>query len=285
MSPRPSQRACLPAAVLLGSALMFAPVAPAAAWSVGAAGETTERLMHSHDGRNFSPGNDVDLFAAAGRVVPGDSVTKQIWLRNDAGEVGDLGLHLVGVNANNLDLAQATALTLTGPHGRTLSRTTLAEALETGPCTAVSSDLMLHPGETLAVEAKLSINPELGSRPGDSGGEGTLANVEFQLRATLSDARAGGAEPKDCPPPGGQGSDEETPDGGDGPEGPEGGTAPSEGQHPGGGTGASVEMPTTGSASTIPALILSAVLLGAGLLTLLLARQRRQNRQHPQGHG
>lgn len=246
MESRCSQRSWLPAAVLLGAAVALAPVAPAAVAAAptgGSAAEFAEPLLISHDGQTFTPGSDVDLFAHAGRVVPGDGATESFWVRNDAGEIGDLRLDLVNVEANNLDLARATELLLTDGSDRRLGRTTVAEAIAAGQCTTVASDLTLGPGETVAVIAALSIDPELGSAPGDSGREGALASVDFQLRATLSDARAGAGDPDGCPSPGGQG--------------------PSE------------DLPATGSQFTVPALVLSAVLLAGGLLALLLSRRGR----------
>lgn len=206
-----------------------------------AAAAVADPLLVSHDGVNFSPGSDVDLFADIDRVVPGDTVTERVWLHNDTQDAGVLRLLLVDVATTDVDLAEATDLAFADASGVEIGRLTVAEAVTAGSCISVA-DVVLEPGETLRLDTDLSVDTRLGSASGDDGTDGARGSVAFQLRATLSDAEAGAGAPVECDPP--------------------------DARPPG-------ELPATGGVLNMTALVVALGLLGAGAAFTVLTRTGR----------
>ncbi|WP_413317395.1 LPXTG cell wall anchor domain-containing protein [Agrococcus sp. 1P02AA] len=238
MSARGVRRVAVAAA--LGAGLAVVGVTPASA-APAAPGDAPALLLVSHDGERFAHGGDLALFGDAGRVVPGDAVTDRVWLRNDTAEPGVLRIDLVDVSADDRDLAIATELVFSSADDGELGRLSVGDALGADRCSTVRGDLALGPGEELQLDVAMLVDPALGSDPSDDGREGALGSVAFGLQAALADARAG-HDLSGCSQAGGAPGD--------------------------------VELPQTGGAPTIGAVLLGAALAAGGLLGLLLARRR-----------
>ncbi|RLQ83908.1 hypothetical protein D9V28_06550 [Mycetocola zhadangensis] len=274
---RPLSRKVLPLAIAFGVALALTPATAATA-------AVDEPLLISRDGVTFAPASDVPLFPLAGRIVPGDEVTDRVWLRNDSTEAGRLGLNLANATATNRDLAQASDLTFTDVDGRELAQITVEEAVAAAPCAPLNNDIVLAPGETFPLDIALNFDATTGSAPGDSGREGALGTLSFQLRATLTDAQV---DPGDdgsvlCPPTGGTGPnpDPGTPDPGTPGAGGNGGAGAG---LPGSGN-SNGDLPTTGGQFSAFAVLLSTVFLGGGAIGIALSRRRHEasiDAQHP----
>ncbi len=275
-------------AFLIVASPALTPPVPVAA-GVNTAG-AADHLLVSHNGHTYTPGSDANLFADAGRVVPGDVTTERLWMRNAAPEPGTLRLYLVNVATDDLDLAQNTEITLTDGAGTELGKSTLGQALSAGGCTRLTDDVLVAPDETVPLDIALAQDPSLGSERGDDGREGTLGSVQFQVRATLSDAQAGSGEDDDCPRPlepptpdrpelgGGQPSegDGRPSDGEDGTQGADPDLDhDGHGQQPSEGQSQRDDLSFTGSQFSAPALVLGAVLVGGGLAAFLLSRREQ----------
>lgn len=141
-------------------------------------------ILISHDGVNFVASSDLALFSDAGRVVPGDEVTDTVWIKNNTAVTAKVRIDLTEVSANDSDLAEATWIVIDSAR----VGVSVQSSIDQGACTVLSNDLVLAPGQAAPIDARMAVDAELGSRPGDVGDEGQNGSVSFQIRALLADA-------------------------------------------------------------------------------------------------
>lgn len=142
-------------------------------------------LEVSEDGKNFQRAIGTELFSGLGRVVPGDSGTDRVWIRNGSAQVGKLRLELTDGWTDSAALAGATRLSI-NVDGRSVN-TSLGDPLVKGTCAVVSPSLTIKPGQTLRFDASIAIDRTLGARDGR---DGARKSMGFQVRAAALDAAA-----------------------------------------------------------------------------------------------
>ena len=167
------------APLLVGAAfattvVLGAPLAPAFASEDG--------LTVSTDGTAYEPNNTLPVLQDMGRVVPGDTRTESLWVRNDAIMPGRLHVDVIDPSSDDQALASHVTLSVNGPSGMDSTPTTISTAMEVGTCTVLASDLVLQPGESAELRISAAVSPELDQRNGVHG------TVAFRLRGVLEDA-------------------------------------------------------------------------------------------------
>lgn len=172
------------AALALAASALVASVLLTATPAVAATPDSI--LSVSHDGVTFTPDSSFSLFTQIERVVPGDSMTESIWVRNDTAQSGRLRLDMVDARGDDLALATATSVVFTTP-GRD-AHGTVQDGIDAGSCLVLSDDILLGAGESVKLTSTLTVDPELGQRAGQAGDEGAEGSVGFGFRAILSDA-------------------------------------------------------------------------------------------------
>lgn len=218
------------------AALLIGPGSPATA--------ADDPLSVSLDGVTFTRNLVDPVFPGAFRIVPGDVVSEDLWVRNSGSAAGRLRVELVGATASDEDLAHALSLGVISADGRgTPTPATIAEA---GDCTVVISDVGLAAGETLRLRARALLG-ELDHQLGQD------AVAAFEFRLVLTDTAAPApSDPLLCAV-GGDDDDVDVP-----------GT-------PGG------DLAATGAAGVQPLALLAAGLVGAGLVLALVRRSSRDD--------
>lgn len=143
-------------------------------------------LLVSADGTNFSSALPHPLFSQDLRLVPHDSLSKNLWVRNTGTQAGRLRVAMLDATSDNADLAAAFSVSIVESGGRGLSTpSTIADAQ---PCTVLLSDIIVQPGQTLKVVVRASV-ANLDGRKGANG------RVSFSFRAALSDPAVPGPTP------------------------------------------------------------------------------------------
>lgn len=167
-------------AVAVGVAMAATLMVPAAA----SASPIDPLVLVSYDGDTFTASATVDLFSAAGAVVPGDAIIQDVWIKNATTAAGRLRIDIINVRANDTDFAEAVTVNL----GTESSQVRVSDAVDAGSCLVMMNDVVLEPGAVIQLPAEMAVDAILGERQGDQGSEGQGASVSFQLRALLSDA-------------------------------------------------------------------------------------------------
>ncbi len=172
-------------AAALGTGLAIAGlalIAPlAAAQSRPAA---TEPLALSLDGVHFDDGVSPRLFSALGAVVPGDTSSAAVWIRNDARDRATLSVDLVDVAASDRELASAASLKVSAAGRERV--VTVAEAHTAGGRIRALDALPLAPSETVRVDVTLAIDARLGERRGEPGVAGARETFSLRVQAALA---------------------------------------------------------------------------------------------------
>lgn len=266
-------------------ALAAAALAGAFALAGAPAYAADDGVTVSLDGTTFTSSVTSPLFDPALRVVPGDVVTEDLWVRNSS--TTDARVRLDVLDARADDPLFAAALTL---GARTTEATGLelpTRVVDAGACTVVLRDVVLAAGATVRLAVAATVGDLVRQ-------DGMDATASFRLRAVAVDATAptpsdpracseGGAEPTEGPTDGPTGGPTDGPT-----EGPTGGPtegptdAPTSDPDPdstGTPTAAPTttpddgDLPTTGASPTV-ALGFAAALVVSGLLVLALRRRK-----------
>lgn len=250
-------------------------------------------LSISLDGVLFTPQTAETVFHPELRIIPGGSHSSTVWVRNDAATPGRLRVDVIPGTASDRALADALMLEIgqaTRPAGNYWS-TSLSGA---SSCSAIANNIVLKPGEVVA----LDIVASLGSL---SGTEGQNASVAVGFRARLIEAAAPQQQdlqscsmsvpnrgPNSSPTP------QPTPSTNPSPS-PEPGPSSSPSPDPGGAgtTLPEPSAPTPGGSATdsedggasLPisgasirlALIMAAILIGAGGMFLVIVRRKKND--------
>ncbi|MCI9889404.1 hypothetical protein JT358_13185 [Micrococcales bacterium 31B] len=138
-------------------------------------------VLVSEDNVAFRALNRVPLFDESLRMVPGDLITKRIWLRNGGPEAARVRLDLENFSTTSFALGQS--LLLTASAGET-SGTPVRLDLAGGDCRTVLSGGHLDPGDTLALDLTVTMDPAETRVPRAADGGSTSAS--FTIAAALS---------------------------------------------------------------------------------------------------
>ncbi len=247
---------------LVAASALALPVVPAAV--------DDSPLELSVDGSTWSHAAPASLFADGLRLVPGDRTTATMHVRNAEETSGVLVVVVREPSGQSPAAERAFRLSGQDERGPGLAPTAVADL---GVCTSVVSPQMLAPGESVAVDLGVQLDPGL------SGEEVQNEAIDFDLWFGLTDATVAGVDEDGCPqfvqnnpgldpaPPAALPT--EDPD--DAAAAP---PVPGPGDFipgPGG-------LAATGGTVALSAVIVGSALGGAGWLMLLLARRRRRRR-------
>ncbi|GAA3662328.1 hypothetical protein [Microbacterium marinilacus] len=242
------------AALLIAASLAAVAAAPAAVATATAtvpATVTDEGLQFSADGTVWSATAPAALFDEGLALVPGESRTAALHVRNAHDAAATLTVSVVDVVA---DTADGFSLTAGQATGAGLSRTPLGELQG---CTALIGPRVLQPGETATVEVTVDLDAAL------SGDQGQGSRASFALRVALADAAAGTGAAGGC-----SGGGVDIPGQPEVP-GAAATPVPTEPADAAGG------LATTGGAVSLAAVVIGLAIGGAGWWLTLLTRRRR----------
>jgi hypothetical protein len=141
----------------------------------------------SDDGVNFDRNYPGGLFDAIAQLVPGDSQSETVYVRNSGTAAGYLRVTLRDVNYSDQKFADALTVTTSTPS----SVGSAAAISSANPCQVVHEGTLIAPGEIVPVVATLA----LGNL---NGADGQGATATLAMRFTLSDATAGTLPPTNC---------------------------------------------------------------------------------------
>lgn len=164
--------------VMLAAALTMAPQA-----SYAAGGDLTV----STDGVTFVESSSGPVFTGIDKLVPGDSDTSTLYVRNTGEDAGYLRIVIGDVSFTDLDYANALTVSasINGAAGPAIPFS-LAD-----PCWVLLEGTVLNPGQTVSIDAELALANLDGTR-----GQGAVATAS--LIASLSDATVGSIAPTEC---------------------------------------------------------------------------------------
>lgn len=246
----------------LATAALAGALALASAPAYAADGDVSVSL----DGTTFATSVRTPLFDPSLRVVPGDVVTEDLWVRNTS--TTDARVRLDVLDARADDPLFAAALTLGARTTDATGRELPTRVVDAGACTVVLRDVVLAAGATV----RLAVTAMVGDLAHQ---DGTDATASFRLRAVAVDALAPTpSDPRDCSEGDTAPTDGPTDDPTDEPTGSPDRTdtptaAPTTTPDDG-------DLPTTGASPTV-ALGFAAALVVAGLV--VLAVRRRQDEE------
>jgi hypothetical protein len=177
--------AVLAAVIPLGIALIVAVVflvAPAAHAATGG-----RPVQFSEDGTHWSNSYDRSLFGGV-LLVPGGSVDRDFWVRNNTDESAILRVTLYGVAATDTDLAAAMTLSTSTP---SLPGAAVA-VTDARPCATLSQGQVLAAGDGVRLQNVATL-ADL------SGTSGQGHGVSFKLAVSLSSTDSSAPAPNSCP--------------------------------------------------------------------------------------
>ena len=235
-APRSRWRA-ITVSVVLTAFVLFMAVAP----GVGAARAASGDILVSLDGVNWSATLPRGLFSGAGTVVPGERMSRTLWIKNGTSTSAILRLSRMQTAATSSLLARAISISATGRGTRGSS-----PASQDGTCTQLLPDQVVLAGRFTPIVVTLTVADLQGLQA-----QGQSATIS--LVASMS-AR-GGVAASPCPP---------------------GGTSVSvlgSGQALANTSGS---LAFTGAGLQYPAIMIASLLTGFGLFVVLAARRRRR---------
>ncbi|WP_010203887.1 hypothetical protein [Salinibacterium sp. PAMC 21357] len=172
-------RAGAVAAIIALSTLLFG-LPASAANSVG-------KIELSDDGVSFSANYPGSIFDDIANIVPGDSQSETIYVRNTGSVAGYLRITLRDVYYSDANYGNALSVTTSTP-ANAGSATAISSA---SPCLVTHEGTVIAPGQTVPVVATLALSNL-------NGLEGQGATADLALRFTLSDTTPGALLPTEC---------------------------------------------------------------------------------------
>lgn len=198
----------------------------------------SDGTMSSLDGVTWGNSLPTGLFDGLGRLVPGDSATRTLWVRNTAQVDGLLRISLRETVSSSTALG--SALRISAANAPADFRVASGAV---GGCTQLLPDQILASGESVAVPITMEVMQLTGL-------DGQDATASITLLAVISDPAAGAFAPIACP---------------------------SNGVTIGDGAGLS-DLASTGASTVPTLLIMASALLGAGLFLVLAIRRNKKKR-------
>lgn len=147
---RPRTRAVAVAAALIAAALGLA-AAPASA-----APAAPPSILLSTDGVTFAPTIDHELFDSIGLLVPGDTQSASLWVKNDTARDAYLRLTISDLVVPLTEFTDAIVLTTTS--GALTQTDQLADLVV---CSAVLRSAPIEAGNVLRIDLAVSMDPGL----------------------------------------------------------------------------------------------------------------------------
>ena len=237
VAARPSRWRAIIISVVFTTLALFIAIAPGA----GAARAANTDILVSLDGANWSATLPHGLFSGAGTVVPGDSISRTLWIKNTTSSPAVLRLSRLQNMAGSTLLARSISVTATGREtgGR-------SPAPQDASCVQLLPDQVVPGGRSISTVVTLTVADLKGVE-----GQGQLATIS--LIASLG--AVGGTAASPCPAGGTDvpvvGSGQALAD-----------------------TGGSLAF--TGAGLPYPAIMIASLLSGLGLFVLIAARRRRR---------
>jgi hypothetical protein len=173
--------AVIPAGIALIIAVVFL-IAPAAH-----AATSTQNVQFSDDGVHWSDSYAGSLFGGV-LLVPGGSVDRAFYVRNNAGEPAVMRVTLYDVATTDVDLAAAMSLTTSTP-GFSGAAVPVTDAR---PCATLSHGQVLAAGDSVRIDTAAGLADLNGSA-------GQAHGVSFKLAISLSSADSAAPAPDSCP--------------------------------------------------------------------------------------
>ena len=236
LAPRSRWRAII-VSVVLAAFVLFMAVAPGVSAARAASGD----ILVSLDGANWSATLPRGLFSGSGTVVPGERMSRTLWIKNGTSTPAILRLSRMQTAATSSLLARAISISATGRGTRGSS-----PASQDGTCTQLLPDQLVLAGRFMPIVVTLTVADLQGLQA-----QGQSATIS--LIASMS-AR-GGVAASSCPP---------------------GGTSVSvlgSGQTLANTSGS---LAFTGAGLQYSAIMIASVLTGLGLFVVVAARRRRR---------
>jgi hypothetical protein len=193
--------------VLALIALVVMGTMPVGALSAQAA---VDPLVVSPDGTSYANNLPTSLFAGA-LIVPGKSITRTFWVKNQSTETGNLAVALRDITGTDGNLLAALSIrAVAGPTTGTTKQFSAAN-----PCISLVSGVTLAAGAVMQVDVRLSLSSSLSGKTS----QGSIGGFKIPLTLTSTDVPA----PSGCnttvvtPPSGGGGGGTNNPGGTGGP--------------------------------------------------------------------
>lgn len=160
------------ALVVTGATLAFAQPAQASSKPIGL----------SFDGVTFTDQLSASLFGGA-RIVPGTTVTRTFWVKNQTAMPGNLAVAVSGVTGPDADLI--AGLSLRAVAGSTTGHTVPFASVN--PCRSLLSDVLLPAGAIMQVDVRLTLSPSLAHA---KKGQGSVGAFRIPVTLTSTDVPA-----------------------------------------------------------------------------------------------
>ncbi|WP_394771218.1 hypothetical protein [Lacisediminihabitans sp.] len=235
-SPRRFLRKAITVPVVLAALALFLAIAPGPGAARAAGGD----ILVSLDGVNWSATLPVGLFAGEGTVVPGDSMSRTLWIDNTTSSPAILRLSRMEP-APMSPLSRAMSLTAT-----VAGSNRIPPSVTDGTCVQLTPDEILGAGRSISIVVTLTIADLAGTEAqGGSAPLSLLASLSAVGGTAASPCAAGGTRI------------------------PVLGTAPAVSASDG-------SLAYTGGGLPYPAIMIASLLTGLGLFALLAARRRRR---------
>lgn len=138
-------------------------------------------LMVSTDGVTYKPGNQLPLFEAEERLVPGDQHIDAVWVRNDSEFAANLRIDAIQPVSDSPDFAAALTLSVTQTDSTVWEPVLLGNGIKNGSCTVLANKIMLQPGETTRLDVTATLSEDLGRR------NAAKATAYFSMRGVLQE--------------------------------------------------------------------------------------------------
>ena len=181
-----------------GTALALAGLAALAPPAAAQDGGEREPLALSVDGVHFGGDVELRLFDSLGTVVPGDTASASVWVRNDSRDRATLSVHLTDVATTDRELASAARFEVSAAGGN--QTVTVGQAQEAGGRIRALDAFPLAPTEVTRVDVRLTIDERLGARGGEPGEAGTRESFTVGVEAALTEAVPTGVGPSEVGP-------------------------------------------------------------------------------------
>ncbi len=141
-------------------------------------------IEYSTDGVNYSRGDTLPLFDDLGAVVPGDSSTESIWVRNGSQVEAFVRIDALSTAQQNSELAKFVILGITSDQALPAAAFSLSEIAGSGGCLVLTDGIRLAPGASAKLAARVDVSNSL------SGQGGVNDTVSFTLRGHMRDVVA-----------------------------------------------------------------------------------------------
>lgn len=147
------------------------------------AAAATDPIGLSYNGVTFTPTLGTALFSDL-KIVPGTTVTRTFWVKNQESSAGNLALAVSGVSSNDDDLLEH--LTIAADLGDGSGTVIAFDSI--GTCSTLLSGIPLPAGATTRIYVSLDLAPALGGVQA----QGAVGAFDLMVRLTSDEVQAPG---------------------------------------------------------------------------------------------